>query len=122
MRTTRVAFAYVALVGCGNDGKDKGGSDAAVVDAAEPDGNPFRDAPPTTVAQVTVSGQATARDASGSTPAAGVIIEAFRNSNETTPIAMTTTDAQGMYSLTIDTNGESIDGFLKAQKNGYIAT
>ena len=64
----------VALVGCGNDGKDKGGSDAAV--EPEPDGKQFLDAPPTMVAQVTVTGQVTERTAQGSGPVQGVIIEA----------------------------------------------
>ena len=116
-----MSLVFVALVGCGNDGKDKGGSDAAV-DSPGPDGKQFLDAPPTMVAQVTVSGQVTERTASGSGPIQGVIIEAFRNSNETTAIATTTSDAQGMYSITVDTNGESIDGFLKAQKSGFVST
>jgi hypothetical protein len=120
MRTTRVALILVAFFGCGNDGKDKGGSDAN--NPPGPDATQFLDAPPTMTAQVTVSGQATERTAQGSGPVQGVLIEAFRNSNETTPIAMTTTDAQGMYSITVDTNGESLDGFLKASKSGFVTT
>ncbi len=106
--------------GCGNDGKDKGGTDASVNPG--PDAKQFLDAPPTETVEITVSGQATERTSQGSTAAQGVLIEAFRNSDESTPIAMTTTDAQGNYSLTIQTNGESIDGFLKATKNGFVTT
>jgi hypothetical protein len=119
MRIMRLALVCFALVGCGSDGKDKGGTDASVngVDAKK-----FNDAPATMNAMITVSGQATSRNTSGSAPEAGVTIEAFRNSNEATPIATTTTDAQGNYSLTIQTNGEAIDGFLKATKSGFVTT
>jgi hypothetical protein len=120
MRNHWVAVIIVALVGCGNDGKDKGGTDASVNNG--PDAKEFRDAPPTMTVQVTVSGQATERTAQGSTPAVGVKIEAFRNADEATAIASTTTDAQGNYSITVQTNGESIDGFLKATKTGFVTT
>jgi hypothetical protein len=120
MRIIRVALVCLAVFGCGNDGKDKGGTDASVnggVDAKQ-----FNDAPATMNAMITVSGTATTRDQNGATPAAGVTISAFRNSNETTAIATTTSDAQGNYSLTIQTNGEAIDGFLKAEKAGLKIT
>lgn len=123
MKTTWVALLCVALVGCGDDGGGGGGgnptSDAAM---SGPDAKQFLDAPPTQTVQVTVSGQATSQDAQGSQPQAGVTIEAFRNADENTPIATTVTDAQGNYSLTIQTNGEAIDGFLKATKTGFKIT
>jgi hypothetical protein len=110
----------LVVVACGSDGKDKGSTDASVNNG--PDAKQFNDGPPTMTVEVTVSGQATARDTSGATPLQGVTIEAFRNANEATPIATTTTDAQGNYTLTIQTNGEAIDGFLKASTNGYKVT
>jgi hypothetical protein len=121
MRITWVVLiSVVVAAGCGSDGKDKGSTDASVNNG--PDAKQFNDAPPTMTVEITVSGQATARDQSGAVPAAGVTIEAFRNGNESTPIATTTTDASGNYSLTIQTNGESIDGFLKAAKTGFKIT
>jgi hypothetical protein len=121
MRNLWAALISVGfVVGCGSDGKDKGNTDASVGNG--PDAKQFLDAPPTMNAMITISGQATSRDTSGSAPQANVTIEAFRNSNENTPIATTTTDAQGNYSLTIQTNGEAVDGFLKATKTGFVTT
>jgi hypothetical protein len=117
-------FAWVLLVtaamACGSDGKDKGSSDASVNNG--PDAKEFRDAPATQTVMVTVTGQATERTMNGATAAVGVLIEAFRNANEATPIATTMTDAQGNYSLTVETMGEAIDGFIKATKSGYVTT
>ncbi len=121
MRNLWVALISAGfVVGCGSDGKDKGSSDASVNNG--PDAKQFLDAPPTQNLMITISGQATTRDQNGATPAAGVKIEGFRNSDENTPIAMTMTDAQGNYSLTIQTNGEAVDGFLKATKTGLKDT
>lgn len=120
MRNTWVALVLVGLVGCGSDGKDKGNTDANVNNG--PDAFEFRDAPSTQTVMVTISGQVTERNQSGATPVSGVSIKAFRNSDETTPIAMTTSDAQGNYSITAMTNGESIDGYLQATKQGYLDT
>jgi hypothetical protein len=121
MRNIWVALISVGLVaGCGNDGKDKGNTDASVNNG--PDAKQFQDAPPTMNAMITVSGTATTRDQNGATPAPGVTISAFRNSNEATAIATTTTDAQGNFSLTVQTNGEALDGFLKAEKTGLKIT
>jgi len=108
------------LVGCGSDGKDKGSTDANVNNG--PDAFQFRDAPPTQTVMVTVSGQATERTQAGATPLAGVSIKAFRNADENTPLGMTTSDAQGNYSITAMTNGEAIDGYLQATKQGYLDT
>ncbi len=120
MKTTWVALLCVALVGCGDDG---GGSNpTGDAGSSGPDAKQFLDAPPTQTVEVTVSGQATSQSAQGSQPQAGVTIEAFRKADENTPIATTVTDAQGNYSLTIQTNGESIDGFLKATKTGFKTT
>ncbi len=71
---------------------------------------------------VTVSGNATEQAVNGAGALGGVLIEAFRNSDEATPIATTTTDGFGDFSLTIATNGESIDGFLKASRTGFKET
>jgi hypothetical protein len=73
-------------------------------------------------AMITVSGKATQQSTTTSTPASGVTIAAFKNTDENTAIAMTTTDANGMYSLTITTNGQPLNGFLKATKSGNVDT
>jgi hypothetical protein len=119
---TRVvlALAMGALIGCSSDG-GKSNTDASTGGGGA-DAKHFLDAPPTMASMITVSGTATARDMNGATPLAGVTIEGFRNSDEANAIAVTTTDAQGNFSLTIQTNGESLDGFLKAIKTGYLDT
>lgn len=120
MKTTWMALVCCGLIGCG--GGDGGGSPSTDAATSGPDAKQFLDAPPTDAVQVTVSGQAVEQSTMGSTPLAGVTIQAFRNANENTPIATTTTDAQGNFSVTIETHGESIDGFLKATLNGYVTT
>jgi hypothetical protein len=117
MRTTWIALTLLA-VGCGDDGGGSGTTDAS----NGPDAKEFRDAAPTSTVTVTVSGQATKRTASGATPVEGAEIVAYRNADENTPIAMTTTNAGGFYTLAIPTNGEAIDGFLKATKSQLLVT
>jgi hypothetical protein len=116
-------MVLVFAAACGSD-DNGGGNGSGTHDAAIPlpDAPRFLDAPATNVAQITVSGTAEEISTSGSGALAGVLIEAFRNGDETTPIASTTTDGLGDYSLTIDTNGEQIDGFLKATKTGFKTT
>src|SRR5687767_6784828 len=87
-----------------------GGSDDPAVDA-------------TPVAQmIVVSGNAEELSASGSEPVADLLVEAFANSADTTVVASAMTDAAGNYSLTIQTNGQALDGFLKATKAGLVDT
>jgi hypothetical protein len=79
------------------------------------------DAPPA-AAMITISGTATARDASGSTPLAGVTIGAYSNTDENTPVTTATTDAQGNFTLTVMTGGTALDGYLKATIASYMDT
>ena len=119
MRTTFLALVCAAVIGCGDDG----GGNSNTSDANNgPDAKEFRDAPPTNNATVMISGQVSERSQSGAVLVPGVTIAAYRNANENTPIAMTTSDAQGNYTLVVETMGESIDGFLKATKQGYLGT
>lgn len=120
MRTTWVALVVTAVVACGSDGSSSGAIDAS--GGGGPDAKQFRDAPPTSATSVTIAGTASEVSTSGQAGLAGVTIEAFRNADEAMPIAMTTTDAQGNYTLAIQTNGEAIDGFLKATKADYKIT
>ncbi len=107
MKTTRlVCGALLALVGCGSSDSGTKTPDAAIGSAA---------------AKITVSGTAQAQGIS-STKLAGVAIAAYRNGDETTPIATATTDTQGAYTMDIETGGVAIDGYIKATIASYLDT
>lgn len=119
MRTLLVALLIVG-VGCGDDGAavvDGSTDDAGAVDGPGSDAL-LVDAPAT----ITVSGQAASIGISGAVAEAGVTIEAFLTSDETTAIATTTTDASGNYALELPTAGGAVDGFLKATKATFKTT
>jgi hypothetical protein len=86
------------------------------------DGGSSPDAASNVPAMITISGTASARDATGSTPQEGVAIAAYRNSDVNTPVVSATTDASGNYTLVIPTNGMALDGFVKATKAGLLDT
>ena len=90
----RIAYliAALGLVGCGDDGGST--VDAAVV--------------PT---MLTVTGTTYDVAISGRSPIGGVTVEAYEEGG-TTPVAMTTSAADGTYTLTITTDGEALDGYL----------
>lgn len=71
---------------------------------------------------ITVSGTATKREGTSANPAAGVMVNAYKNSDPNTSMANATTDAAGMYSIVITTGGVAVDGFLKAQLSGFLDT
>jgi hypothetical protein len=71
---------------------------------------------------ITISGTATTLSATGSNPEGGVVVAAFANSADTTVVAMATTDAAGSYTITVQTSGAALDGFLKATKTGLLDT
>jgi len=77
---------------------------------------------PTVPTTITVMGTASARDATGSSPLAGVLVGAYASSNESTAVATATTDASGNFTLTITTNGAALDGYLKATMATYMDT
>lgn len=79
------------------------------------------DAPPA-AQTIHISGTATKREATGSSPLEGVTIGAYASSDENTPVATATTDASGNYTLTIMTNGTALDGYLKATMTTYMDT
>ena len=101
----RIALgALLVAAACG------GGSSTPMIDAPQV---------PTTI---TVMGSASARDASGSSPLAGVLVGAYASSNESTAVATATSDASGNFTLTITTNGAALDGYLKATMATYMDT
>ncbi len=116
----RALLATILIAACGGGGGGGNGTtDAAKsIDAAQSIDAPkvFMDAPPTVPATIIVSGTANDSGQSTSTPLAGVVVAFFKTTDETTPLAMQTTGADGTYSLTITTGGLVVDGFLKATK------
>ncbi len=84
------------------------------------DAKVFMDAPPVVPQMFTISGKASETGLGGETVVAGVTMAAYANESESTPVAMATTDAQGMFSLQVMTNGEPLDGYLLATKSGYV--
>jgi hypothetical protein len=79
------------------------------------------DAPPA-AQTIAISGTASQRSTNDSIPVEGVTVVAFANTDESTPLAMTTTDADGNYTLTIDTHGVAVEGYLKATMSGMVDT
>jgi hypothetical protein len=86
------------LVACGGGDDDGDGSNI--------------DAPPA-AQMVMVTGQAQTVMTTSTVPLEGATIEAFRVGNDTTPLASTTSGADGNYSLTLTTDGTAINGYLK---------
>jgi hypothetical protein len=66
---------------------------------------------------VTVSGDTFTVGLSGQTAVTGVPIKAFANGSAN-PLAMTTSDSSGKFSLMLTTGGTPIDGYLLGQDNG----
>ncbi|MDQ3295793.1 MAG: hypothetical protein M3619_04355 [Myxococcota bacterium] len=111
----------MGLFACGGDGGggDGGGGDASPDSSGTVDAAP--DAP-SAPAMITLSGTATSRTAGGAQNVADAVIAAYRSSDEATPVAMTTTAANGTFTLTVPTGGVALDGFLKATKAGFVVT
>jgi hypothetical protein len=78
--------------------------------------------PPPDPVTVTITGTAVTIGVGGSTPEAGVLVEAFDNADDSTAVANATTDASGNYSITVTTDGGPLDGFLKATKTDLVDT
>jgi hypothetical protein len=113
----KALHALVFLAACGGGG---GNSDAPGIDGGAEDAKVFLDAPPNVPQMIAIGGIASERSISGETVVAGVTMALYATSNETTPIAMATTDAAGKYTIMAMTSGAPIDGFIKATKSGYV--
>jgi hypothetical protein len=103
---TRLSICFLALTACGSD--SKGSADAA--------GSPDTSNIP---AMVTVTGITQDIGIGGRSPLAGVVVGVYKE-GETTPRAMATSDSAGMFTLTIPTMGQALDGYLLAQTNGHL--
>lgn len=116
---TALVLLMIGAVACGSD--DKGGStdpDASTSDAPEGIDASIDAAP--APAMIVITGTAVERTSNGTTPVADAMIAAFRTSDEATPIATATTNAQGAFTMTISTNGLAVDGYLRATKTNLL--
>jgi len=100
--TKRLVLSALLLAACGGD-----------------DGAGSADAAPTAPPMITITGTATARSTS-SNPLAGVTIAAYRNGDDSTIVAMTTSGSNGDYTLVVPTGGQALDGYLKGTISGYL--
>jgi hypothetical protein len=101
----KTPLALLLLTACGSDSSGK-----------------MADAAPQVPATINISGTASERSLSGTTPVAGLVVAAYSNTAPSTVVVMATTDANGMYTLAIPTMGKPVDGFVKATKSGYTDT
>src|SRR4051812_36105696 len=76
---------------------------------------------PSAPATITISGKVSGRDTTTTSPLAGIVVGAYKASDDTL-VAMGTSDAAGMYTITVTTGGVALDGYLKATNTGYLDT
>jgi hypothetical protein len=100
--TKQLMLGALLLAACGDDG-----------------GGASPDAAGNVPAMITITGKATARSTS-SMALAGVTIAAYRNGADSTVVAMTTSEANGNYTLVVPTGGQALDGYLKGTISGYL--
>ena len=124
--TTRLLLV-LALVGCSQTVPEMstespdagtpsmGGGDPSPGSNMQPGGGGVPDS-------ITIAGQAIVQDQTTSTPQSGVAIGLYATGNDSTPLATGMTDASGNYSLSVPTNGQAIDGYIKATKSGLVDT
>lgn len=106
-----------AACGGGGSGDMTGDDTGPTPDAPAP----VMDAPPSNIpAMITLSGKTTERGISGETNVAQVAIAVYKASDEATPLATATSDAQGNFTVTVPTGGVPLDGYLKATKASYL--
>lgn len=105
MKLLRLTLIFLAACGGGDD---DGGDNSNV------------DAPPAPQT-IMVSGVAETVDGTDTVPLEGATIEAFRESGGAA-LASTTSAADGTYSLTLETGGVAISGYLKGTSAGRLDT
>ncbi|HET9485063.1 MAG TPA: carboxypeptidase-like regulatory domain-containing protein [Xanthomonadales bacterium] len=77
---------------------------------------------PNVPSTINVSGVASSIGIGGRTPVQGVLVEAYRNGADSTVVAMATSDAAGMFTVQISTNGGALDGYLLAKHASFKHT
>jgi hypothetical protein len=113
----RAIHLWIFVAACGGSG---GGNDQAIDASSDIDAKVFLDAPPVVPMTIMIGGKTTETGLGGESVVASVAMAAFASSNDSTPLAMATSDAQGNYTLSVMTNGAPLDGFLQATKSGYV--
>jgi len=111
----RLSFAICLLAACSGSGNNNGGDDTGDM----PDAKVFMDAPPVVPGSITLNGNVSEQGLSSKSPVSGASIALYANSDQQHPLAMTTTNAQGDYSMTVMTSG-AIDGYMVATMSGYV--
>jgi hypothetical protein len=76
--------------------------------------------PTTAPSSITVNGTVT-QGVITPAPSSGATVTAYRTGNAS-PLATTTTAANGTYTLSISTGGTPVDGYLQISNTGYITT
>lgn len=115
-----LAFGLL-LVACGGGGNSGGGGGDDDGSNNQPaDARVYLDAPPSVPAMINIGGTANENTQSGANPLAGVAISLYHVGDDATPIAMTTSAADGKFSMMVPTNGHVVDAYLKASKSGYV--
>jgi hypothetical protein len=115
MRPMRSFAALMFLVACGGSG----GGNSTPDGAKSADAHIFMDAPPVVPQMIKFSGVTSESTQSSDVPLAGVVVGVYASANESTPLAMATSDGSGAYTLMVPTNGSVVDGYIKATKSGY---
>jgi hypothetical protein len=109
----------VFLVACGGGGGGMTGDDDPNVTPDAPE--MVMDAPPSNIpAMVMIRGKTTETGLSGESNVGQVALAVYKVTDEATPIAMGTSDAQGNYTLMAPTGGVPLEAFVKATKTGYL--
>jgi hypothetical protein len=118
MRQTHLTISVllVLVAACGGDSKTTPDGPPPAIDSA-----PI-DTPPGGSDTIMITGGAVERTATGMAPVDGAIIAAYRNGNDATPVVMTTSAADGSFSLAVPKSGGPLDGYLKATKAGLKDT
>ncbi len=116
-KETMLAFALASLAACGGDSSSS--IDAPVGPGHDAPGTGVDAAPLPTM--ITISGVASTISISGKVPTAGVMIVAKKASDDST-ISMTTSAADGTFSISAPTSGSPVDAYLIATKSGDLDT
>jgi hypothetical protein len=106
----RAMFVISMLAACGDDGGGGTGGVDASFDA------------PVAPATITVTGQADSIGLGGRSPEEGIVVTAHRNSDEATVVATATSGADGKFTMTIETGGVALDGYLLAKGGNFKDT
>ncbi len=70
---------------------------------------------------ITITGTATAHGLGAPTPVSGALITAYQASDDSM-VTSAMTQSDGTYTLTVQTNGVPLDGYLKATFTNYVDT